>query len=109
MKKVFSYGILCVLIPAVAVGGAILFQDRQFAWISLAIAILACIPFFLHFERSGSDAKRMVLIACMTALSVIGRILFTRLPGFKPVTAIVVITAMYFGGEAGFLTAHCRR
>lgn len=104
MKKVFSYGILCVLIPAVVVGGAILFQDRQFAWISLAIAILACIPFFLHFERSGADAKRMVLIACMTALSVIGRILFTPLPGFKPVTAIVVITAMYFGGEAGFLT-----
>ena len=40
----------------------------------------------------------------MVALSVVGRILFTPLPGFKPVTALVVITGMYFGGEAGFMT-----
>ena len=40
----------------------------------------------------------------MTALSVAGRLLFAVLPGFKPVTAMVVLTAMYFGGEAGFLT-----
>ena len=40
----------------------------------------------------------------MIALSVIGRIIFTPVPGFKPVTAMVVITAMYFGSEAGFMT-----
>ena len=40
----------------------------------------------------------------MTALSVLGRILFAMIPAFKPVTAMVVITAMYFGSEAGFLT-----
>lgn len=40
----------------------------------------------------------------MIALSVIGRILFAPVPGFKPVTAMVVITAMYFGSEAGFMT-----
>ena len=46
----------------------------------------------------------MMIIAVMVSLAVVGRIIFTPLPGFKPVTAIVVITAMYFGGEAGFLT-----
>ena len=44
----------------------------------------------------------MMIIAVMVSLAVVGRIIFTPLPGFKPVTAIVVITAMYFGGEAGF-------
>ena len=44
------------------------------------------------------------MIAVMTALSVAGRFLFAALPGFKPVTAMVVITAMYFGSEAGFMT-----
>lgn len=39
----------------------------------------------------------------MTALSVLGRIIFTPIPAFKPVAAFVIITAMYFGGEAGFL------
>ena len=104
MKKAVSYGILCVLIPAVVIGGALLFKDRQYAWITLCVAILSCVPFFMHFEHGEADARRMILIACMTALSVLGRILFAPIPAFKPVTAMVVITAMYFGGEAGFLT-----
>lgn len=103
-KKILTYVVLCILIPAVVIGGAILFKDRQYAWISLCVAILSCIPFFLRFERREADTKRLILIACMTALSVLGRIVFAPVPAFKPVTAMVVITAMYFGCEAGFLT-----
>lgn len=104
MKRWVTYLIFCLLVPAVVVGGAWLFADRQYAWVSLCVAILSCVPFFLHFERREADTKKLILIAVMIALSVIGRILFTPLPGFKPVTAMVVITAMYFGGEAGFMT-----
>lgn len=104
MKKWLSYGILCLLIPAVIIGGALLFGDRQYAWISLCVAVFSCVPFFIRFEKSAVDTKRLVLLAVMTALSVVGRIIFTQIPGFKPVTAFVVITAMYFGSEAGFLT-----
>ncbi len=104
MKKWISYIILCIAVPSVVVAGTVLFQGKQYAWISLCVALLSCIPFFLHFEKKETDTQRLVLIAAMVALSVVGRILFTPLPGFKPVTAMVVITAMYFGGEAGFLT-----
>ena len=45
-----------------------------------------------------------MLTAAMTALSVSGRFLFAMLPGFKPVTAIIIITALYFGAQAGFMT-----
>ena len=104
MKKRISYGVLCGIIPAVVAAGAWLFEDKQYAWISLCVAVMSCVPFFLHFERNETDVKRLILIAVMVALSVIGRILFAMVPGFKPVTAMVVITAMYFGGEAGFMT-----
>ena len=60
--------------------------------------------FLLSFERKQTGNSKLILIAVMTALSVAGRLLFAALPGFKPVTAMVVLTAMYFGGEAGFLT-----
>lgn len=103
-KKLISYLILCLAIPAVTVGGASLFGEKQYAWISLCVALLSCIPFFLHFEKKETDTKRLILIAVMVALSVLGRILFTPVPGFKPVTAMAVITAMYFSGEAGFMT-----
>ena len=104
MKKWLGYGILCLLIPAVVLGGALIFRDRQYAYITLCVAVLSCLPFFLHFERSANDVKRLILIAVMVALSVAGRMLFAPLQHFKPVTALVIITAMYFGSEAGFMT-----
>ncbi len=104
MKKWISYGVLCLLIPALVLCGALLFKGKQYAWISLCVALLSCLPVFLQFEHKRADTKRLILIASMTALSVLGRIIFTPIPGFKPVTAMVVITALYFGSEAGFLT-----
>ena len=45
----------------------------------------------------------MVIIAALSAFSVIGRLIFTPIPGFQPVTAITVIAGIALGGEAGFL------
>ena len=104
MRKWLSYIILCLIVPAVVLGGALLFKEKQYAWISLCVTVLSCIPFFLHFEHSENDVRKLILIAVMVAISVIGRFIFAPIPGFKPVTAMVVITAMYFGGEAGFMT-----
>ncbi len=104
MKKWISYGIMCLLMPIVTFGGAMLFENRQATWISLCIAVIACIPFFLRFEKKQGSVQKMLLIAVMVALSVAGRIVFTALPGFKPVTALVVLTAIYFGAETGFMT-----
>ena len=55
--------------------------------------------FITGFERKVTGTRRMVLVAVMTAISVLGRFI----PFFKPITALTVITAMYLGGEAGFL------
>ena len=104
MRKWLSYIILCLIVPAGVLGGALLFKEKQYAWISLCVTVLSCVPFFLHFEHSENDVRKLILIAAMVAISVIGRFIFTPIPGFKPVTAMVVITAMYFGGEAGFMT-----
>lgn len=81
MKKWLSYGILCLIIPAVILGGALLFKDRQYAWIAVCVAVLSCVPFFLGFERGDANSGKLIVIAAMTALSVIGRIIFAPLPG----------------------------
>ncbi len=104
MKKWISYIILCIIIPALVMAGTFIFKDKQYAWVSLCTVILSCVPFFMRFEKREKDIKRMILIAIMIALSSIGRIIFAPIPGFKPVTAMTVITAMYFGSEAGFMT-----
>ena len=71
------------------------------------VFLAACsVPFFLKFERRKPRAREMVPLAVMAALGVVGRTVFQLipLPNFKPVSAIVIITAVAFGPEAGFMT-----
>lgn len=103
-KNIIRYGIWFLLIPAAIVLGITVFEDRQYAFVSLAVAALALIPLFMSFEKRTHKTTELVVIAVMTALSVLGRFIFAAIPGFKPVSAIVIITAMYLGGEAGFVT-----
>ncbi len=79
------------------------FQDRRYLLISVAMAFLACIPFYYAYEKRNGSIRRMVLMAVMVTLAVAGRLLFSPLPSLKPVSAIVIIAAIYMGAEAGFL------
>lgn len=58
---------------------------------------------FLSFEQKEKTSIYISLVATMTAFSVVGRIIFSVIPGFKPVTAITVLTGVYLGYQAGFL------
>lgn len=104
IKKLVRYALLLISIPALIILGMVVFNGKQYVFISLIVVILALAALFLSFEKKNITTRKLVVIAIMTVLSVTGRFIFSVIPGFKPVTAIVVITAMFFGGEAGFLT-----
>lgn len=72
------------------------------ALIIVWFVILICAILLIIMEKKKIDVRKVVLIAVMTAMSVAGRFIFAPLPGFKPVTAIVVICGMYLGMDAGF-------
>ena len=59
----------------------------------------ALLLFVSGFEKKKTGSRRLVIVSCMTALCIIGRFI----PFFKPITALTIITAIYLGGEAGFL------
>ena len=99
VKKILRIIIPLVLIPAVAVCGSVLFSEQKHIFVSLVVAFFSLVLFITGFERKMTGTRRMVLVAVMTAISVLGRFI----PFFKPITALTVITAMYLGGEAGFL------
>lgn len=104
MKK-YIISIVCVLLLfAAALAGFFLLDDRKYMTVSLVAAVIACVPFFIRFEKNKTSEREIVLIAVMSAISVISRFIFAALPHFKPVTAIVIITGMYFGCDAGFIT-----
>lgn len=104
MKKFPKYLITILLIPLTIFLVAFLFGAHSYPAVMIIVALLACVPFFLSFEDTDTSTRKIVLLAVMTALSVAGRFMFAPIPFFKPVTAVVVISAMYFGSEFGFLT-----
>ena len=87
---------------AVVFGGALMFRGKHYAWISLCVSVLVLVPVFRSFEKRDTSSKELVVLCVMIALSAAGRFIFAWLPGFKPVTAITVITAMWIGRDAGF-------
>lgn len=101
-KNMITAIILLLAVPAVVATGALIFKEKYYAWISLCVAVLSCMPLFYCFERKETSSKELIILAVMIAISAAGRFIFAWLPGFKPVTAITVITAIWLGKEAGF-------
>lgn len=80
-----------------------IFGSRVYYFISLVIMVYALIPFFMVFEGRKPQAREMIVLATMAALACAGRAAFFMVPSFKPIVAIVIISGIAFGGEAGFL------
>lgn len=100
VRSVLKIVIPFLLIPASVAAGVFVFEEKRYAFISLAVTVLSLILFLCGFEKKKIGTRRLIIVAVMTALSVTGRFI----PFFKPVTALTVLTALYLGGEAGFLT-----
>jgi energy-coupling factor transport system substrate-specific component len=77
--------------------------DQKYYFISLLIILCAMVPFVMIFEHHRPQAREIVIIAVLAAIAVAGRSVAFMLPEFKPVIALVIITGVCFGGEAGFL------
>ena len=78
-------------------------KKMTYIGLSILIMILTIAAFYLRFEKKKVRSRRLVIIAVMTALSVLGRFIFGALPAFKPITAIVIVTAIWMGPECGFM------
>lgn len=78
-------------------------EIRLYYIISILIAIGAITLVLVRLDKRKTNVRRIVLIAVMTALSIVSRFIFAAVPAFKPMAAIIILTGMYLGGEAGFL------
>lgn len=103
MRKIINYLLVFLFIPAFIIIGILLLKAKQYAIVYIGVAILACVPFFLRFETRRPESREIVLIAILTALCVASRLLFAEIPSIKPVTSIIIICAIAFGKEIGFL------
>lgn len=80
-----------------------IFGNRSYYFVSLCLILLAIFLFLFVFEKRKPKAREIVILAVMISLAVVGRIIFFMTPQFKPMAAIVIISAAAFGKESGFL------
>ena len=99
-----ALAILLLAIPALMAVFVCVWDERKYYLTSLLLVGLMFVPFVLRFEGRRPQARELVLLATMTALAVAGRAAFYWLPQCKPVCAIVILTAVAFTPEAGFVT-----
>lgn len=116
-RAVISSLIILVVIPALIFLGATLWGGsglklslfsrtvvlRPYYLTSLLILLCTFLPFALSFEKRKPQAREIVVVSVLCALAVAGRAVFFMLPQFKPITAIVIISGVALGGQAGFV------
>ena len=96
-----------VLILLTAVGivvWQIFFSETTSVYlISAIILLISMIPFMLTFERSAPSARELALLAVLIALAVASRAVFYLVPQFKPIAAVVIVSAVCLGAERGYI------
>ena len=100
MKK----ALLIISLLALTSLSVLFYVFEKYNLLAIAVSILLLMIFFVRYENQATKPREIVLISVMIALGVAGRCLFALTPGFKPVSAIIVITGIYFGTSAGFIT-----
>lgn len=102
MKRCKIATLLCLLLIPLTIwlGGKI--PGRSYYLTSTLILVEIMFPFFLAFEGRKPQARELVVISVLCALAVAGRVVIP-IPNFKATFAIIMLSAMAFGPETGFL------
>lgn len=77
--------------------------EGQYILFTLLVLLSALIPFLFRFEQRKVTAEEIVLISVLAALAAISRVPFAPLPSVQPTSFIVIMAALVFGRETGFM------
>ena len=95
--------LIFLIIPALIALTVFLGSKRMYMPLSLLILVMIMAPFFMIFERRRPRAREVVLIAMMSALTVASHTFFHIAFPVQIGTAMVIISGISLGPEAGFL------
>ena len=103
MKKsnIATLIVFFLLIPLTLYLGTRL-SGRSYYITGTLIIIELMIPFFMAFEGRKPQARELVVIAVMCAIAIAGRVAIP-IPNFKAIFAIIMLSGIAFGPEAGFM------
>ena len=103
MKKsnIATLLVFLLLIPATLFLGTKM-PGRSYYITGTLIILELMVPFFMAFEGRRPQARELVVIAVMCAIAIAARVAIP-IPNFKAIFAIIMLSGIAFGPEAGFM------
>lgn len=99
----FSVILYAVVLPCVLVLAFKRFSLSSFYIPAFIVVICAVLPFFIVFEKRKIKTSELAVLSVMTAVCIASRAIFAFLPQVKPMCAFVIVTAVAFGPNVGFI------
>ena len=108
-KRTGTAAVCIFLLIPLTIAGGIAAGSRWYLPVSLLVLVETMAPFFLIYENRRPKAREIVMLALLSALTVMGNLLsFSALP-IQAGTAMVILSGISFGPEAGFLVGALAR
>lgn len=103
MKKsnIVTLILFFLLIPATLFLGTKI-PGRSYYITSTLMILELMVPFFMAFEGRKPQAQELVVIAVMCAIAIVARTAIP-IPHFKAIFAVIMLSGIAFGPEAGFV------
>jgi len=79
------------------------FEVSSATLLTLFAAVTSFVPFFIRFERQRPTPAEIMPVAVLSAVAIVGRIALNPIPNFQPVSALVILTGIFFGRQSGYL------
>ena len=95
--------IVSILIPVLLLLSKLLFHYSSYMLLSFIIIGCIIVPFFARFEIRKISGREIVIIAILTAIAAVGRVPFAGLPSVQPTSFVIIMAALVFGAESGFI------
>ncbi|MGH0424526.1 MULTISPECIES: ECF transporter S component [Bacillus] len=104
MSKRYVAFIICIF--AVIIGTLLfttLIMDGYYMLSSLFLLVVIMLPFYIRFERKAFVSREIVLVAVLAAIAAVSRVPFSILPSVQPTSFVIIVSAIVFGSETGFM------
>lgn len=101
-RTLISAAIIFLIIPLTIIISVAAGQTGYMV-VSTLILFYVMVPFFLVYERRKPKAREIVMIATLAAMSAFGSLISASILPIQMGTAMVIISGISFGPEAGFL------
>lgn len=102
-RKTGMVTLACLLLIPVTLLLGTCFTGRWYYLTCTLVILETMVPFFVSFESRKPQPRELVTLAVLCALAVASRVV-VLIPNFKPITAIIMLTGIALGPQAGFMT-----